>query len=155
MPQSNSSFFPAASTRYFEPVTVPAAPKKVSFAIACRSLKLPANDLTAFAPQNKTHKQSQRYGWWYTSIVSLRILGGSVPDHSVIYRDIAMVFAAAFFCGLIAWRLRQPILLGYVLAELILSPLTPGPHVHDVGTFETMAEIGENVSEEDGLPQTP
>jgi len=65
-----------------------------------------------------------------------------VPDHSVIYRDIAMVFAAAFFCGLIAWRLRQPILLGYVLAGLILSPLTPGPHVHDVGTFETMAEIG-------------
>jgi K+:H+ antiporter len=43
---------------------------------------------------------------------------------------------------LLAWRLRQPILLGYVLAGLILSPLTPGPHVHDVGIFETMAEIG-------------
>ena len=65
-----------------------------------------------------------------------------MADHSLIYRDIAMVFAAAFACGLIAWRLRQPILLGYVLAGLILSPLTPGPHVHDVGTFETMAEIG-------------
>jgi len=65
-----------------------------------------------------------------------------MPDHSLIYRDIAMVFAAAFACGLIARRLRQPILLGYVLAGLILSPLTPGPHVHDVGTFETMAEIG-------------
>ena len=65
-----------------------------------------------------------------------------MTDHSLIYRDIAMVFAAAFACGLIAWRLRQPILLGYVLAGLILSPLTPGPHVHDVGTFETMAEIG-------------
>src|ERR1700675_2091948 len=33
MPQSSSSFFPAASTRYFEPVTVPAAPKNVSLAI--------------------------------------------------------------------------------------------------------------------------
>jgi len=65
-----------------------------------------------------------------------------MPEHSLIYRDIAMVFAAAFFCGLIAWRFRQPILLGYVLAGLILSPLTPGPHVHDVGVFETMAEIG-------------
>jgi monovalent cation:H+ antiporter-2, CPA2 family len=65
-----------------------------------------------------------------------------MPDHSLIYRDIAMVFAAAFVCGLIAWRLRQPILLGYVLAGLILSPLTPGPRVHDVHTFETMAEIG-------------
>jgi CPA2 family monovalent cation:H+ antiporter-2 len=65
-----------------------------------------------------------------------------MSDHSIIYRDIAMVFAGAFVCGLLAWRLRQPILLGYVLAGLILSPLTPGPHVHDVGIFETMAEIG-------------
>ena len=63
-------------------------------------------------------------------------------DHSFIYRDIAMVFAGAFICGLLAWRLKQPILLGYVLAGLILSPLTPGPHIHDVGTFETIAEIG-------------
>jgi CPA2 family monovalent cation:H+ antiporter-2 len=43
---------------------------------------------------------------------------------------------------LLAWRLRQPVLLGYVLAGLILSPLTPGPHVHDVRVFETLAEIG-------------
>lgn len=63
-------------------------------------------------------------------------------EHSVIFRDIAMVFAAAFACGLLAWRLRQPILLGYVLAGLLLSPLTPGPRVHDVHNFETMAEIG-------------
>jgi monovalent cation:H+ antiporter-2, CPA2 family len=53
-----------------------------------------------------------------------------------------MVFTAALFCGLIAWKLRQPILLGYVLAGLLLSPLTPGPHVTDVHTFEVMAEIG-------------
>jgi len=65
-----------------------------------------------------------------------------MPEHSLIYRDIAMVFAGAFVCGLLAWRLRQPILLGYVLAGLILSPLTPGPRVHDVHVFETMAEIG-------------
>jgi len=65
-----------------------------------------------------------------------------VPEHSLIYRDIAMVFACAFVCGLLAWRLRQPILLGYVLAGLILSPLTPGIRVHDVRTFEIMAEIG-------------
>ncbi len=69
-------------------------------------------------------------------------LGTEMPDHSLIYRDIAMVFAAAFICGLLAWRLRQPVLLGYVLAGLILSPLTPGPQVHDVRVFETLAEIG-------------
>ena len=62
--------------------------------------------------------------------------------HSVIFRDIAMVFVAASFCGLIAWKLKQPILLGYVLAGLVLSPLTPGPRVTDVHTFEVMAEIG-------------
>src|SRR5579859_8104522 len=53
-----------------------------------------------------------------------------------------MVFAAALVCGLLAWRLRQPILLGYVLAGLLLSPLTPGLRVHDVSNFEVMAEIG-------------
>jgi CPA2 family monovalent cation:H+ antiporter-2 len=53
-----------------------------------------------------------------------------------------MVFAGACVCGMLAWRLRQPILLGYVLAGLLLSPLTPGPRVHDVHNFETMAEIG-------------
>ncbi len=63
-------------------------------------------------------------------------------EHSYVFRDIAMVFAAALVCGFLAWRLRQPILLGYVLAGLLLSPLTPGPRVHDVHNFETMAGIG-------------
>jgi len=63
-------------------------------------------------------------------------------EHSLIFRDIAMVFAGAFICGLLAWRLKQPILLGYVLAGLVVSPLTPGLQVHDVHNFEVMAEIG-------------
>src|SRR5262249_7460983 len=53
-----------------------------------------------------------------------------------------MVFAGAFLAGLIFWRLRQPLILGYVLAGLILSPLTPGPQIQDVHTFEVMAEVG-------------
>src|SRR5882724_578873 len=53
-----------------------------------------------------------------------------------------MVFTAALVCGFLAWRLKQPILLGYVLAGLLLSPLTPGPRVHDTQNFEVMAEIG-------------
>jgi len=69
-------------------------------------------------------------------------LNGDSIEHSFIYRDIALVFASAFVCGLIAWRLRQPILLGYVIAGLAISPFTPGPQIHDVHTFETMAEIG-------------
>jgi monovalent cation:H+ antiporter-2, CPA2 family len=65
-----------------------------------------------------------------------------VAEHSFIFRDIAMVFGAALACGLLAWSIRQPILLGYVLAGLILSPLTPGLRVHDVHVFELMAEVG-------------
>jgi monovalent cation:H+ antiporter-2, CPA2 family len=65
-----------------------------------------------------------------------------VHEPTLIFRDIAMVFAAAFFFGFLFWRLRQPLILGYVLAGLLLSPLTPGPRVHDVPTFEMMAEVG-------------
>jgi CPA2 family monovalent cation:H+ antiporter-2 len=65
-----------------------------------------------------------------------------VDEPVFIFRDIAMVFAGAFFVALLFWRLRQPLILGYVLAGLILSPLTPGPRVHDVHTFEAMAEVG-------------
>lgn len=65
-----------------------------------------------------------------------------MAESTLIFRDIAMVFAAALACGFLAWRIRQPILLGYVVAGLILSPLTPGPRVHDVHVFELMAEIG-------------
>ena len=65
-----------------------------------------------------------------------------MPEHTLIFRDIAMVFAAALVAALAMYRLRQPIILGYVLAGLMLSPLTPGPRIHDVRTFETMAEIG-------------
>jgi CPA2 family monovalent cation:H+ antiporter-2 len=65
-----------------------------------------------------------------------------VHEPFFIFRDTAMVFAGALIGGLLFWRLRQPIILGYVLAGLILSPLTPGPRVHDLHTFEIMAEVG-------------
>jgi len=63
-------------------------------------------------------------------------------EHMLIFRDIAEVFAGAFIGGLIFWRLRLPLIVGYIIAGLVLSPLTPGIRVHDVHTFETMAEVG-------------
>lgn len=48
-------------------------------------------------------------------------------EPTLIARDLTMVFAAAFVIGLLFWRLRQPLILGYVFAGLILSPFTPGP----------------------------
>jgi CPA2 family monovalent cation:H+ antiporter-2 len=65
-----------------------------------------------------------------------------VHEPAYIFRDIAMVFSSALVAGLLFWRIRQPLILGYVLAGLLLSPLTQGPRVHDVHTFEIMAEIG-------------
>jgi monovalent cation:H+ antiporter-2, CPA2 family len=65
-----------------------------------------------------------------------------VHEPMFIFRDIAMVFAGALIGGFVFWRLRQPLILGYVLAGLMISPLTPGVRVHDVHTFEMMAEVG-------------
>ncbi len=58
------------------------------------------------------------------------------------FRDLAYVFLAAFAGGLLAWLLRQPVIIGYVLAGILISPFTPGPSVSDVHTLELFAEIG-------------
>lgn len=63
-------------------------------------------------------------------------------DHLLIFRELAMIFAGAFLGAAIAHRLRQPVIIGYVLAGLALSPFTPGPSVHNVHSFELMAEVG-------------
>jgi monovalent cation:H+ antiporter-2, CPA2 family len=65
-----------------------------------------------------------------------------VNESMYLFRDLTMVFASALVGGLLFWRIRQPLILGYVLAGLLLSPLTPGPRIHDVHTFEIMAEVG-------------
>lgn len=59
-----------------------------------------------------------------------------------IFRDLAYVFLAAIAGGLVAWRLRQPVIIGYVVAGILISPLTPGPSVSDVRTLEQFAETG-------------
>ena len=61
---------------------------------------------------------------------------------ATIFRDLAYVFVAAIGGGLLAWRLRQPVIIGYVVAGILISPLTPGPSVSDVRTLEQFAEVG-------------
>lgn len=63
------------------------------------------------------------------------------PDPGIL-RDLAYVFLAAVAGGLLAWRLRQPLIIGYVCAGILISPLTPGPRVSDVHSLESLAEIG-------------
>jgi monovalent cation:H+ antiporter-2, CPA2 family len=59
-----------------------------------------------------------------------------------LFRDLAYVFLAAVVGGALARYARQPLILGYVLGGLLISPLTPGPSVADIHTFERFAEIG-------------
>jgi CPA2 family monovalent cation:H+ antiporter-2 len=65
-----------------------------------------------------------------------------VEAHPSFFRDFAYVFLAATAGGVLAWRLRQPLIIGYVLAGALISPLTPGPKVQDAETLELFAEIG-------------
>jgi CPA2 family monovalent cation:H+ antiporter-2 len=60
----------------------------------------------------------------------------------LVFRDLAYVFVAAVLGGALAWLVRQPPILGYVLAGVLVSPLTPGPSVSHLHTFELFAEIG-------------
>ncbi|HEY7142016.1 MAG TPA: cation:proton antiporter [Methylomirabilota bacterium] len=60
----------------------------------------------------------------------------------LVFRDLAYVFAAAVLGGGLAWLARQPLILGYVLGGILVSPLTPGPSLSDLHTFELFAEIG-------------
>ncbi|MGH7392499.1 MAG: cation:proton antiporter [Candidatus Rokuibacteriota bacterium] len=64
-----------------------------------------------------------------------------VPAHA-FFGDLALVFVAAVLGGALARLARQPLILGYVLAGIAVSPFTPGPIVSDVRTFELFAEIG-------------
>jgi K+:H+ antiporter len=60
----------------------------------------------------------------------------------LVFRDLAYVFVAAVLGGGLAWAAGQPLILGYVLGGILISPFTPGPAVSDVHTFEVIAEVG-------------
>ena len=64
-----------------------------------------------------------------------------LPD-PLFYRDLAYVFVAAVLGGVLARLAGQPLILGYVVGGIFISPLTPGPAVTDLHTFELFAEIG-------------
>ena len=59
-----------------------------------------------------------------------------------LFRDLTYIFLAAVAGGLIAWRLKLPLILGFVVGGIVISPFTPGPHLSDLHTFEVFAEVG-------------
>jgi CPA2 family monovalent cation:H+ antiporter-2 len=61
----------------------------------------------------------------------------------VFFQDLALVLVAAVVGGALAWLARQPLVLGYVLGGMAISPFTPGPAVAGgLHNFEAFAEIG-------------
>src|SRR5918996_5565209 len=56
--------------------------------------------------------------------------------------DLSLVLLAALFGGFLAQRLRQPLMVGYVLAGVIVGPFTGGLTVVNVHDIEQLAELG-------------
>src|ERR1700745_3233946 len=60
----------------------------------------------------------------------------------ILFRDLTYVFLAAVLGGLLAWRLKLPLILGFVVGGIGISPFTPGPKLSDLHSFEVFAEVG-------------
>ncbi|HOD35115.1 MAG TPA: cation:proton antiporter [Syntrophales bacterium] len=56
--------------------------------------------------------------------------------------DIVIIVVAALAGGLVARALKQPLIIGYILAGVAVGPYTGGVTVSDVLNIEKMAEIG-------------
>ncbi len=65
-----------------------------------------------------------------------------MEPNPILFRDLTYIFVAAVFGGLVAWRLHLPLILGFVLGGIAISPFTPGPHLSNLHTFEVFAEVG-------------
>ena len=61
-------------------------------------------------------------------------------NHTFVY-DIATVLGSSALAGFIAHRLRQPVLLGYLVAGLIIGPFGLG-QINQIEEIKSLAEIG-------------
>src|SRR3982750_593480 len=56
--------------------------------------------------------------------------------------DLTLVLIAGLAGGFLAQRLRQPLIVGYILAGVVVGPFTGGLTVVNVHDIEQLAEIG-------------
>jgi CPA2 family monovalent cation:H+ antiporter-2 len=64
--------------------------------------------------------------------------------HTITFlHDLAVVMIVAGLVTVIFHRFKQPVVLGYIVAGVIIGPHTPPfPLVHDEETIRTLAELG-------------
>jgi CPA2 family monovalent cation:H+ antiporter-2 len=64
--------------------------------------------------------------------------------HAVTFlQDLAVVMIVAGLVTVLCHRLKQPVVLGYIIAGVIIGPHTPPfPLIQDRGTIETLAQLG-------------
>ena len=56
--------------------------------------------------------------------------------------DLAIILAVAGVMSFVFQKIRQPVVLGYIIAGVIVGPFTPGKLIIDVPTINTLAELG-------------
>src|SRR4051812_21360654 len=62
---------------------------------------------------------------------------------AILLRDLAVVMVLAAGATILCHRLKQPVVLGYLLAGLLIGPYTPPfALVKDLDRIHTMAELG-------------
>jgi monovalent cation:H+ antiporter-2, CPA2 family len=59
-----------------------------------------------------------------------------------IAADIAIIVVASLIGGLVAQRLKQPLILGYILVGILVGPYTGGVTITEIHDIELLAEIG-------------
>jgi monovalent cation:H+ antiporter-2, CPA2 family len=59
-----------------------------------------------------------------------------------IVTDLIYIVVAALIGGAFALALKQPLLVGYIVAGIVVGPYTAGPTVVGIRDIELLAEIG-------------
>ena len=65
-----------------------------------------------------------------------------MQDAHEFLRSLTVVLAVAAITTVVFQRLRQPVVLGYIIAGLIVGPHVPIPLVADPGAVQTLSELG-------------
>jgi monovalent cation:H+ antiporter-2, CPA2 family len=64
-----------------------------------------------------------------------------LPHETPLMTTLVAGFGLAFLFGLLAQRLKLPLIAGYLLAGVVIGPFTPG-YVADLGLASELAEVG-------------